>query len=481
MELTKKDKLLIYNYIQKYATDYRKEKELNDELEEKVNFLLRLWKTAKENHLFTVFGDNLILKRPNFTVEKDIEVIRNACERAVYTNWDFYDNWRNMVEEFDFIPLGSLTGRECLASNYYDGEEFEITTPKGKVIQVQKGCRPVKMIGKILKAFNRLRGYETFRIEHSRVLNDKYMTGTLCLSIHPLDYMTMSDNDYDWGSCMSWREEGEHRMGTVEMMNSSTVVVGYLKGEEPMDLFEDGEAEWNNKKWRQLFIVDPKIILAVHAYPRKNDVMTQECLDWLRDLMIAAGYNYYPDIDIYKSGYRVTENYSIRYRFSNNFMYNDLYESHYCYVSSDIDTESKYTTHTVEYSGPAECLCCGEDLSWASPETNLHPTCLVCMHCGGYKYCLECGEIMYEDEEMCEDCRSATYEECDICGDYCSDITAVKIIHEKGETEKSGCMHVCSYCLDDERFIWNSHWQCYTIYWDNLTDEEKKNFENLIF
>ena len=42
----------------------------------------------------------------------------------------------------------------------------------------------------------------------------------------------MSDNDYGWDSCMGWMNEGEYRLGTVEMMNSPCIVVAYIDGEE---------------------------------------------------------------------------------------------------------------------------------------------------------------------------------------------------------------------------------------------------------
>lgn len=87
--------------------------------------------------------------------------------------------------------------------------------------------------------------FEEFRICQSMCTNTTALEGKLCLSIHPLDYMTMSDNACDWSSCMSWQEDGCYRMGTVEMMNSPCVIVAYLESSHPM--YFSREATWNSK------------------------------------------------------------------------------------------------------------------------------------------------------------------------------------------------------------------------------------------
>ena len=76
----------------------------------------------------------------------------------------------------------------------------------------------MRVLSKIATAYN-LPGFEDFRIAQSLVTNQANLKGYITLSIHPLDYMTMSDNNCGWDSCMSWQEEGCYRQGTVEMMN----------------------------------------------------------------------------------------------------------------------------------------------------------------------------------------------------------------------------------------------------------------------
>jgi hypothetical protein len=121
---------------------------------------------------------------------------------------------------------------------YNDKESLSFVSPKdGSKVTITLGMKFMKALGKVVEAYNLDQEmFEEFRIAHSQILNDKKLSGRLCLSIHPLDYMTMSDNESDWGSCMSWREGGCYRRGTVEMMTSPVVVVAYLKSEIDMNL-----------------------------------------------------------------------------------------------------------------------------------------------------------------------------------------------------------------------------------------------------
>ena len=120
-------------------------------------------------------------------------------------------------------------------------------------------------------------------MEHSRILNDKAMNGTLCLSIHPMDYITMSDNDSNWSSCMSWTRGGGYRGGTVECMNSTNTLVAYLESEDNPCSFLN-YADWNNKKWRCLFVVNPDVITSVKSYPYHNNDILDIVIKWLAEL-----------------------------------------------------------------------------------------------------------------------------------------------------------------------------------------------------
>ena len=170
-------------------------------------YLLRFWNKNKQ-FLFELFNNELILQKDiniqypeTFLIEemedlldqqdgKFIREISNFINRlAVKENYTYYSNLYRLIEP------------KTLVSNIYPGDTVEIpyTLNDGtlKHLTVPSGCKIMKMLSKIANIFD-LNGFEEFRLKHSMVLNRKKFKGTVCLSIHPLDYMTMSDNDCDW-------------------------------------------------------------------------------------------------------------------------------------------------------------------------------------------------------------------------------------------------------------------------------------------
>ena len=134
--------------------------------------------------------------------------------------------------------------------------------------------------------------YEAFRIWHSMLFNSAKMTGNLCLSIHPLDYITMSENDEGWSSCMNWHDEGCYRRGTIEMMNSKYVLVAYVKSENN-EIYMGNDNHWNSKKWRSLFYLDKDIITSIKGYPYQHPALVKVIIEKLEELAEAnLGYMY---------------------------------------------------------------------------------------------------------------------------------------------------------------------------------------------
>lgn len=86
-----------------------------------------------------------------------------------------------------------------------------------KPLELKSDMKLMRMMAKIVDWFELDKeAFEQFRILHSRVLNDRMINADIVLSIHPLDYLTMSDNACDWESCMNWYQGGDYRLGTVE-------------------------------------------------------------------------------------------------------------------------------------------------------------------------------------------------------------------------------------------------------------------------
>lgn len=192
---------------------------------------------------------------------------------------------------------------------------------KYKELRIVKGEKIEKLQRKILDFIdfkeNHPYFYEEFLYFEKKIQEVKSQKGhdaILCLSIHPLDFMTMSDNDNHWTSCMNWSEDYEggcYRIGTVEMMNSDVTVCAYVISEnetkqkwnfgiynktywQPRDFYfpdidpcydDVEEWTWNNKSWRCLYYITKDILVSGKSYPYYNHNLNMEILDTLKDMV----------------------------------------------------------------------------------------------------------------------------------------------------------------------------------------------------
>ena len=428
-----------------------------------MEYILRFWEKNKAN-LFRVLGGNLIVSknltfdRPRREIEEEVYLLINS---AGADGREFYQNfcsWTNTQGDLKW-KLYELFYTENLVNNIYSGETITVTTPDEHRIVISSGCKISKVLGKIAKAFN-IDGYEKFRLAHSLALNQKTLKGELCLSIHPLDYMTMSDNNCGWSSCMSWREIGDYRQGTVEMMNSPCIVVAYLKSSDNMHI---PCGEWNSKKWRQLFIVTPELISGIRQYPYDCDEISGAALKWLRTLAETnGGWGPYETdaVSIRNDATNVIatlgrEVYLTAYT---HFMYNDFYNNHLSYVSSAIPEHFELC-----FSGESECMICGADLS-NYEDCDIEPCALACDSCECIYHCSECGDriqhaddrIMVDGYYVCSYCYENHYSECIMCEEihHESNCTRVYLREESGQVyhDMSYSINVCIDCINSDKF-----------------------------
>lgn len=420
-KLTATEKRAMKEYIEKYAGVNEEPVEMQTSIEE----ILRFWNKNKED-LFHMFGDELILER-EVSVPVGLESlaaqITKACEEDSSPARTFYDDFmdvflcyhpESLAKKLN-IPLEAakeileaknssssywkfdhMIDSETLAKNIWDEEDFSLYNPKKpeKPIKIQKGTRILRALSKIASAYN-LDGFEDFRLKHSQILNQKSLAGTLCLSIHPLDYMTMSDNDCNWHSCMSWKRHGCYRQGTVEMMNSNCVVVAYLKSKDhQMDLLDDKKYKWNSKKWRELFVIaqDEGFITEVKPYPYRNDALTKIVLLWLKEIF-SQRYEYEDTIRTFGSGYSTYKDICIE--METDQMYNDFESGQQLIYTKDFGERNEYDNIVVNYSGESECMVSGTSGDECDFDTEED---LICVDYSGITRCEHCGDRILPGE-----------------------------------------------------------------------------------
>lgn len=417
--ITDEEKVMIENWITCHA-DSNPEVSINKEQRCSVDYLLRYWANAKSD-FFKMFGEKLIFEE-KISYTEDRTVLAGKIYRELdnyktpmgsfkYNFYEFLGKTSNpsmSKARYNFIDMFNSTS---LVDNVYNGHSFTLEHA-GQTLKIETGCKPVKMLGKIAKMFG-IEGFEEFRIAHSQLLNTAKITGTLCLSIHPLDFMTLSDNASDWTSCMNW-DDGCHRQGTVEMMNSPNVIVAYIKSNKPMHM--PGGGEWSNKKWRELFIVDEDIITEIKPYPYINTAITKIILDKLKG-MTENPEAYDNKIHNHYGAIRKEDGFTKNFGFECGYMYNDfgaLDDGHMSYINKSIVGKSKEDPMYWEnllYSGYSQCVWCGEDIDEGDYD-EIYEGSLVCHKCIEGHFCNECGswtDVIYyldgdEDYGYCPYC-----------------------------------------------------------------------------
>ena len=450
-----------YNLMEQYRNRYAWQEEVGTSGTIPIRDLLSIeWAKSKQN-LFSLFGNNLMLTK-EFHCEKSLDELEgeicqmvDSCtygrsERVAST---FYHNYRNWISSAFPVNYGgyywetpTLTPEEeeenernsklqhclsllgsvsALAENEYTHESFTIPLRDGRSYTVHTGCKPMKALAKIATSYG-IEGFEDFRICHSQVHNQKKIKGELTISIHPLDYWTMSDNTCGWDSCMSWMNNGGYRTGTVEMMNSPMVVVAYIAAKDNMS-FGKGN-EWNSKKWRQLFVVSKDVILGIKDYPYHNENISDCVACWLRDLAKEnMGWTYTSENPFNWNkqnsfAHPEKEDTVFSIHFSTNRMYNDTGSNLYTPIFVGAETKpSEGNLHlSINYSGLNQCVSCGVTSRYDC--VGADDSCVCCTDCEDLCCCPECGERIYEDDRYyyngryyCSDCYWDFMSRCDVC------------------------------------------------------------------
>lgn len=393
-----------------------------------VEELLLPWAGNKAG-LYQMFGEKLILTK-EVSYNRDHEELAQQMDQMLDKHRTFVQTFfARLAEELGISPSGWRTNAYLDDSPneffYYSMrylmndhslvdarvEQAMKATICGQQMNFAVGQKAMRAIGKVARALGLNDEFESFRVAHSMVLNQAKLKGKLCLSIHPLDYATASDNESGWSSCMSWREGGAYRFGTVEMMTSPYVICAYLASDSvEMDI---GKGKWPSKKWRAWVIVTPEFIVVNRNYPYDNEDLMRACVDWVKEM---AG-------EYHQVKYGETHNHWHQGEFFDvemNYMYNDLGDNHVgCYAEG----AKGISCETINISGPAICMWCGDIVEYDSDDDAACT--LTCQECSGRVRCACCGTTIshgYEnwgpdDEPYCECCYQDRFTTCDCCND----------------------------------------------------------------
>lgn len=478
--------------------------------------ILSAWNASKRN-LWEMFDHEFILSRDVEIKAIEDELIADLNTMRSTTPWtndmtNFIQSYGWSVIDYNYVNddnrvtsrydvyyrLHELFNNPCLISNRYEGSTFSLLTPDRKIVKIQSGCKVSKALHTIQEKFNvgTKEDFEDFRIKHSQILNTKTLRGKLHLSIHPLDYMTMSDNACGWDSCMNWVNRGDYRMGTIEMMNSPMVICAYLDSEKPfyLDDGEDGNIRWSNKKWRELFIVNKDLLLGIKGYPYINRELESICLEWIKELIEAhpaLEYGPYmskimPFHNDAMNNYAVedtNELRAVRLWINCNYMYNDIYDEHFGYINPKVDCNLSFN-----YSGESTCLACGRN-AWEDHCDDYDAYNLVCYECNDMVRCSCCGDWYYIDdmriidgEYYCNYCYDEYTIYCGHCGQLHKTSNSYRVYLTCGGKytyyHDNAVAHICYECWEDFKQKYHIHYERFdTCYKEWVVDIESCSWD----
>ncbi len=434
-----------------------------------------------KNFLFNnIFKNNLIIEK-KVTIKDDSKITEQCIDEIKHTMEDFTTQLMYyLIHKFNPSTYdANFISYIAEAFDFVKNNKIQLDTHKRVVVLGDKGIiidnnakyfKTMKKFVDLVDNASLTKLYEDFRVLVSKkYYSEKNIDCTLCLSIHPIDYLTLSDSTY-YKTCLSWDDFGEYAGNTLSYLSAEYAVVAYIRSDKSTikwkDKYSHKEYEWYDKKWRQVFFVNPYSIIPSIPYPYYNSTLTNTITEWIFELhpnknnMIKCDEREIPLNDVF--GVEEPEyNYLTLKPRVRNSMYDDFYnaigENPYYYdqkyffdFAKNLDFKTGLTKGLISNEGSynlmsvyeynlndelttkeAACVTCGINL-YKSSSKPLYGDCDVCSE---VYVCCYCGERIPDDDVM-TDSNGSTYHSscyydkmvlCDLTGEFCEKVTNVQI------------------------------------------------------
>lgn len=397
--------------------------------------------------LFTRWEEN---KRWMYEGFMEKKLIRNlgmvSFDLSDVDKEDRLEGFKNLAADYsnDLAVFLDTVGYKDFYNNILS-EEYYLTADK--VIPV--GTKVIKAFKFFIEDVD-VRRY--VQDKASELIQENKVEGELCISIHPLDFLTSSENTLKWRSCHSL--DGEYRAGNLSYIVDNVTFITYLKTKNDIVLHccpED--TKWNNKKWRCLMFANkdilghPNLIFAGRQYPFElpNILNTirdaieasipyiQQWMPWTQEkidkIPLASGEPFYLKEEVYPIGGYLYSAVRLVANAKNSRNYNDLLYSS-CYTPYYTWNKKRYWDFTpttqMTIGGEIKCLRCGErvittgdtmmckecECEYGNSDSDEYLRCDCCenrMHRSDFWY--------VDDYEVCQNCYE-TLPKCKICGAF---------------------------------------------------------------
>lgn len=404
-----------------------------------------------------LFGGNLIYEYPYV-----LHLKLDKKEKQKNLN-NFLDTIDCLYSNYDLINFIEIN-RDGFFTNQVI-EEYKL--PDGKIIPV--GMKLVKAFKYFISDKDLLNDIQN---SASRVIQEDKIEGKLCISVHPLDFLSSSENTYNWRSCHAL--DGEYRAGNLSYMVDKSTVICYLKGADGVRLPNFPEdVLWNSKKWRVLIFFEKnwRAIFAGRQYPLSTLSALETISMCLNNMGIEfhrwedsnitgytdkiSGKQYPLDTDYIAIGGKI---YPIRDKVvdaKNSLQFDDLINSSCYRPYIAVRARGFYASDADEWhwdiGGEINCLNCGKsliehsdfmrcdscELAYGDSENDIFGYCDCC----GRRILLDEAYYVDSDEIVCSDCFKNECMTCDRCGNgyYRSSMKYNEEYHK----------YLCPWCSED--------------------------------
>lgn len=295
-----------------------------------------------------------------------------------------------------------------------------------------KGQKASRIIGKLCRDYgvDQHPQYNSAFARLSDALNPLYTQRTGVLSIHPCDFLEMSNKDNSWSSCHGLAHGG-YQAGCLSYLADGVSMIFFS-----VDGEVTGEFHKHPKRTRQIFCYNENVLLQSRLYPDNDDALMKQYRGLVQKVI--ATCQGVPNQWTLKKKCG-DENADYFHTVSGSRQYPD-----YNYYGKISLLKGMESYGTLEIGAPSLCVCCGE------PYTTGHLKCncddlVVCADCGqtvpasnsryheGMYYCnaclhicAACGNIVHTDMypafnrrghlvEVCADCYQQMTGACAHC------------------------------------------------------------------
>ena len=402
----------------------------------KTDELFAKWAHNKAE-IILAFGNKLIYEvgKVSFTLDE------SARESKISQFLTYLDN----LHDYSLFRFFSAN-REGFLQNQVI-EDYNLG--EGKIIAA--GSKLIKAFKHFIKDPKLL---EEVQNKASEIIQENKIEGTLCFSVHPLDFLSISETTFKWRSCHAL--DGEYRAGNLSYMTDSSTIICYLKSDEEKKLPNFPETIlWNDKKWRCLLFLSDNwdCMFAGRQYPFFSGSSLEIIRSWLMSRFLKQNeegwtrwynrlitdngldnddehwdhYEYEQEesfvllgYQCYKMGDLISEPDSALHY--NDLLYSGCYIPYYMFKKQYMGRNYKISFHI---GNDIKCLGCGESFISRGEGTMYCNDChrnnddnyCICSNCGNRYDPEESWWIDETEEYVCNECFYEKCFKCEECGD----------------------------------------------------------------